>query len=189
MQKKILIFALVLMGATQAQAVEPKEKGFYAGGVVGFTNFEDDGLGKIYSQDLTSESGAFGVFGGYKLLKYLAFEGRFTYLGDAGESVRYKPTALTANVVGILPLGASGVELFGQLGLGGVFISENLSSVGADSEDKSTVGTAGVGVRIHATEMVSFSFQYDWYQWEQKDKGEKYDFNADSFLAGIQWLF
>jgi len=189
MQKKILIFALVLMGATQAHAVEPKEKGFYAGGVVGFSNFEDDGLGGVYNQNLSGESGAFGVFGGYKLLKYLSFEGRFTYLGSAYKTLTYKPTALTGNVVGILPLGTSGVELFGQLGIGGVFINENLSSVGADDQDKEVVGTAGVGVRVYATEMVSFSFQYDRYGWEQKDKGKTYDFSSDTFLAGIQWLF
>ena len=189
MQKQILIFALVLLGATQAQAVEPKEKGFYAGGVVGFSNFDDDGFGGVYNQNLSGESGAFGVFGGYKLLKYLSFEGRFTYLGDADKTLTYKPTALTANVVGILPLGTSGVELFGQLGVGGVFINENLSDVGADSQGNEAVGTAGVGIRIYATEMVSFSFQYDRYAWEQKDKGQKYDFSSDTFLAGIQWLF
>jgi len=189
MPKSILICALVLIGANQAYAAQPKEKGFYAGGVVGFTSFDDDGLGSIYSEKLSSQSGAFGVFGGYKFLKYLSLEGRFTYLGNAGESLRYKPTALTANVVGILPLGTSGLELFGQAGLGGIFINENLSNAGIDSQDNELVGNVGGGIRAYATDTVSISLEYARYGWEQEDKGQTSDFTTDTVLFGLQWLF
>ena len=191
MKNRTFILALALIGAglTQTHAAQPKEKGFYFGGVAGISNFDDDGFGEVYDQDLNRESGAYGVFGGYKFLKYLSLEGRFTQLGDASLSLTYKPTALTANVVGILPLGSRGVELFGQAGLGAVSINENLSNVGADSQGTEQVGTIGVGIRVYPTEIVSLSLQYDRYGWEQKDKGEKYDFSTDMIMVGLQWLF
>ena len=193
--QKSLLFALLFLGATAAHAVEPKAQGFYFGGVAGVTNFDDDGIGKAYGADLKDNSASFGIFGGYKFLKFLSVEGRFTYLGkydyldDAATKIKVKPTALTANLVGIIPLGGSGVELFGQAGVGGVFINDNLPSVGLPSLDNEATGTVGAGIRVYATETVAISAHYDWYGWEQKFESQKYDVNVETVLFGLQWLF
>jgi hypothetical protein len=189
MQKSIVAFMLAVLAVATTQAAEPKESGPYFGGVAGFSGFDDDGLGDAYSVSLDNDSVAFGIFGGYKLLKYLALEGRFTYLGDGGAETTLKPTALTANVVGILPLGSSGTELFGQVGVGGVSINDNLSNAGTSNLDNEAVGTVGVGIRVYATDTVALSAQYDVYGWQSKVEGEKYDFTVGALLFGLQWQF
>lgn len=196
MKIKFFAFALLLFGTSTVMAVEPAANGWYFGGNAGVTRFDDDDLiknineaeGEALSLDKTSY--AYGIYGGYKFLKFLSLEGRFTSLGDftvteqlvGQESI--KPTALTANVVGIIPFGASGWEIFGQLGAGGVFINTDFPEV-----DDDTVLTAGAGVRVYATERVALGLQYDWYTSEQTVLGEKFDFSVGATQFTLHFQF
>jgi hypothetical protein len=189
MHKSIVVLTLAILGATTVQGAQPSERGFYTGGVAGFTGSDDDGLGDRYGVDLGDTSAGFGLFGGYKLMKYLSVEGRFTYLGNGGQGVTLKPTALTANLVGILPLGSRGLELFGQVGVGGVFINENLEDRGAPGLDDETVATVGAGIRAYATEKVALTAQYDLYGWQSKVEGQEYDLSSGLFLFGLHFQF
>jgi len=194
MKNSLLAITLALLSVTTAYAAAPKANGFYFGGVAGFSNLDSDGLEKDLDSVQNTTSASWGIYGGYKFLKYLAVEGRFTYLGLAkfttGEySAKIKPTALTANLVGILPLGESGAEIFGQVGVGGVFVDDNFSSVGLTSLDNEATGTVGLGIRTYVTETVALSFQYDVYGWEAKVQDKKYDLLAGTALFGLQWMF
>ena len=189
MHKSIVVLMLAILGATTAQAAQPSESGPYTGGVAGLSGSDDDGLGDRYGIDLGDTSAGFGIFAGYKFFKYLSVEGRFTYLGNSGQGVTLKPTALTANVVGILPLGSGGLELFGQAGIGGVFLNENLESRGAPGLDDETVATVGIGIRAYATEQVALTAQYDLYGWQAKVEGQDYDLSTGMFLFGLHFQF
>jgi len=189
MRPHIALVLLVALSATAAHAAQPKDTGWYVGGGVGFSSFDDDGLGNDTSTQLGGSSPTAGLFGGYKLMPYFALEGRFTYLGDGGEDVRLKATALTVNAVGILPLGSSGVELFGQAGLGGVLVNDSLDSAGATSLDNELVGTYGIGARVWATERTAFSIQLDRYSWEAGSGGRDYDVTYDVGMVGLTVMF
>jgi len=106
-------------------AAEPPARGFYVGGSAGITELDDDGLASSVGIDLDDSDTSFGIYGGYKILKYLAVEGRLVNLGSYTLSDSFSPASedidlsvLSAHVVGIVPFGASGWEIFGQLGLG-----------------------------------------------------------------------
>lgn len=139
----------LLCAGVAARAAEPEARGFYVGAMGGATEFDDDGL--CYDYDCNESDSGYGVFAGYKFLKYFALEARYSDFG------MFDATALSAHAVGIIPFGASGWEVFGQLGIGSVddeFMSE-------------TAASAGLGVRFYATPNLGFSLQTDAYVWEE----------------------
>jgi len=192
MRITLSLLALAGLLATPAHAVQPKESGFYVGGVVGGSTFDDDGAGDDLDLDLEAFSPVFGAFGGYRFSKYLATEGRFTYLGDGADDATFKSTALTANVVGILPLGNGSFELFGQLGIGGVFVNDNIDDKvpGADSVDDEIIYTTGLGIRFWGNEKAALSLQYDFYTFEADAGGsEDYDVSYSLVTLGVTVQF
>ena len=110
---------IALCGA--ANAAEPKAKGVYLGAGAGTSLFDDDGaIGGVFNdQDKSLQT-----FGGYKFFKYLSIEARYADFGSFSDGVdSLETTSASANVVGIIPFGTSGWELFGQLGLGQIDIA------------------------------------------------------------------
>ena len=187
MSKKILLATALLCLSSSAIAVEPVARGFYIGGSAGVTELDDDGLFSGLSFD--DSDTAYGIFGGYKILKYLAVEGRYTNLGtysvsDGFDTVKLEGTALSAHVVGIIPFGSSGWELFGQLGLGRLNIDTNCCG-----DDDETVGSAGIGVRFYPTAHLGLSLQIDAYAWEEDDGFETADLAIGATQLGIHYLF
>ena len=124
--KVVNVVAIVAMlTAGIASAVEVKEKGAYIGGAIGVTEVDQDSLDAVERLGANVDKKDTGVqlWGGYKFLKWFAVEGRYSYLGEytasnPGAGVKEDAAALTANAVFILPLGGSGWELYGQVGLG-----------------------------------------------------------------------
>lgn len=141
--------ALLCTGVT-APAAEPEARGFYVGVMGGRTEFDDDGICGEWSDECSESDSGYGVFAGYKVVKYFAVEARYSDFGI------FDATAFSAHAVGIIPFGASGWEVFGQIGLGTL-----------DDYETETVGSAGLGVRFHPTPNLAFSLQTDAYVWEE----------------------
>ena len=135
MTRQVVLTALLVLSWGVTDAAPPAEKGAYIGGGFGPTSLEDDGLFSGLTFD-DSDSG-FGIFGGYKFFKYLAVEARYADFGTfTVEGLGIDASVVSVHAVGIIPFADSGLELFGQLGLGTVDIS-----IPGDST-RETVGSA-----------------------------------------------
>jgi len=186
MKRRVLAVCTLMFACASAVAAEQEARGFYIGGLAGAASFEDDGLfaGARFDDSGTS----YGIYGGYKFLRYLAVEGRLSNLGGytvslQGFSADIDVTGVSAHVVGIIPFGTSGWELFGQLGLGGVKID-----AGGDDENN-TVGSAGIGLRFYPSPHLGISLQMDAYAYEEDDFGDTYDLGVTTTQLGIHYLF
>jgi len=185
----VLSAAVLLCAGGSAMAAEQAARGFYAGGMVGATSFEDDGLFNGYKFD---DSGVgYAVFGGYKFFRYLAVEARLSYLGSysvddpyTGQKDEFDASAISAHVVGIIPFGSSGWELFGQLGIGSVKFDANCCG-----DDNQTMGSAGIGVRFYPTPHLGISLQTDAFAYEEDTYYKSYDLGIAETQLGIQYIF
>ena len=175
------LIALLFLGSS-ATAAEPPSRGFYVGASVGSAQFDDDGA--FNSLNFDDSGTSYGIYGGYKFLRYLAVEARLSNQGSysigghglAKES--FDASALSAHVVGIIPFGKSGWELFGQLGLGEL----RLDSDCCGNEDN-TVGSAGIGVRFYPTPHLGIAVQTDAYAYED----DSFDGKRDIAIAATQF--
>ncbi len=160
MNRNILCcFLLGLSLSFSASAAEQRARGGYIGGSLGVSSLDDDGA---FDGSAFDDSGtAYGIFGGYKFFKYLAVEGRYTSFGIFSVSDEdIDIDVLSLHAVGIVPFGASGWELFGQLGIG-------TANIDCDVCSNETVGSAGIGVRFYPTSNLGISLQTDAYAWEE----------------------
>lgn len=182
--------SLLIFASGSAQAAEQQASGFYAGGMAGVTNFDDDGLFNGYNFD---DSGVgYAAFGGYKFFRYLAVEARLSYLGGYsvkdpyfGQKEDFDATAISAHVVGIIPFGKSGWEMFGQLGIGSMKLDADCCG-----DDNQTVGSAGLGVRFYPNPHLGISLQTDAYAFEEDAYyGGTYDIGIVATQLGIQYIF
>lgn len=181
-----VMFALLFSCAT-AVAAEPPSRGFYLGGSAGVTTFDDGGIFAGLQFDDSDTS--YGIFAGYKILKYLAVEARLSNqgsysVGGGGFQENFDATAYSAHVVGIIPFGTSGWELFGQLGFGNVDLDSNCC--GGDS---TSAGSAGIGVRFYPTPHLGLAIQTDAYAWEEEGFYGVYDVSIAGTQFSIHYLF
>lgn len=159
MLRHIVLITIALAVTATAGAAEPTARGLYAGGSIGTSIFDDDG--SFFGLDFDDSGTAFQAHLGYKFLRFLAIEGRYSNYGTfAVESLEFDATAVSLHAVGIIPFGRSGWEMFGQLGLGSVKLEFD-----AVDEDQTTVA-AGLGVRYHLTQFLSIGVQTDVHVWE-----------------------
>jgi hypothetical protein len=187
--KSVLIACAILYVSGTAIAAEQQARGFYIGGMAGATSFEDDGLFNGYGLD---DSGVgYAAFGGYKFFRYLAVEGRLSYLGSysvkdtyTGQKEDFDASAISAHVVGIIPFGKSGWELFGQLGIGSVKLDADCCG-----NDNQTVGSAGLGVRFFPNPHLGISLQTDAFAYEEDSYYKTYDLGIVETQLAIQYIF
>ena len=183
MVKRTLFIAFILAALTSAQAAEPLERGGYFGGGGGTSMFDDDGALSGLSTDDTDTS--LMLFGGYKFFKYLSVEGRYTNFGTFDvEGFDLDASALSVHVVGIVPFGTSGWELFGQLGFGNV----QFELEGIEDEDQ-TAATGGIGVRFSPTPNFAIGIQTDVFVWEEEDFGSTYDIAVGGTALTARFIF
>lgn len=183
MLRKILVVAALLATVGTAHAVEPRERGAYVGGGIGTSLFDDGGAFAGFSQDDTDN--ATMLFAGYKFFKYLAIEGRYTNYGSFELSgLDIDATAVSAHVVGTVPFGSSGWELYGQLGLGNI---EFDFGFGADDDQAAAAG--GIGVRFSPSPNFSIGIQTDVLVWEDDSLGPDYDMGVGSTVLTARIIF
>jgi hypothetical protein len=188
MIRKIAIATVLFCVSFSALADAPKETGFYAGGFGGITKFDDDDLFSGDGIGLDDTDLALGGQFGYKFFKFLAVEARYADLGsyrvtETGIATgTFDVSAVSAHVVGILPLGDNGWELTGQLGVADV-------SADCDRCDDETAGSIGVGVRYTTNTNITLFLQSDYYFWEETQQREDWDFSILATTAGMQFMF
>jgi len=176
-----LVLLFVVSGA--AIAAEPLERGGFISAGGGQSLFDDGGafagLGFDDSDTLLHLSG------GYKFFKYFAVEAQYNDYGSfsvVGGSI--DASSVSVHAVGILPFGASGWEIFGQLGLG--TINFDLGSLGDDDQ---TAVAGGFGVRFHPTRNFSLGIRTDVLVWEDDSIGTTYDMALGGTVVSAQFLF
>ncbi|MDP6436618.1 MAG: outer membrane beta-barrel protein [Gammaproteobacteria bacterium] len=160
MLRQILFAVLVLALGGTANAAAPKEQGGYLGVGFGGSELDDDGM--FDGLDLDDDDVSWQISGGFRFNNHVAVEGRFTNLGKTkadGDDIEAEAT--TFHVIGIIPLGGNGWELFGQLGIGLV----NVDFV--EDEEDETVNSYGLGVRYHLSEENALAVQFDRYEWDE----------------------
>jgi hypothetical protein len=181
--KKTLVVLAVIALSSAAFAEPAKERGAYIGAGIAATSFDDGGAFAGFEFD-DSDSG-FGVFGGYKFLRYFAVEARYNDFGTFTlEGAGVDVTSVSVHAVGIIPFGTSGWELFGQLGLGTVTFD-----IGMGSEEDEDVGSAGLGVRFSWSRNFAVAAQLDAYAYEDTSLGTAYDVGVTSTMFSFQYIF
>ena len=169
------------------------------------TSFDDDdyfsGDFDGLSLDLDESGQAWQVYGGYRFMKYFAVEGRYTDFGDYTTDIKIYGekvgditadfSALSVHGIGILPMGGSGFDFYGQLGFG--LISYEGKTQGYDESDDATTFSLGVGARYTPPSVQAMTVQlaYDIYmfQVEEEFTGDTYDQSLSMVKLGIQYNF
>ncbi|HEX9684317.1 MAG TPA: outer membrane beta-barrel protein [Burkholderiales bacterium] len=123
---KLVAAALLALGGLVA-ASQTAAQGFYIGGSVGKSDFDDDNAipDLITSGSVDGSDTGFKIFGGYQFNQHFGVELAWVDLGKAGYSGTFsglpvtggtvETSGLNLSAVGILPLG-SGFALFGKAG-------------------------------------------------------------------------
>jgi opacity protein-like surface antigen len=164
MLRALILIGTVLAAGTTADAAEPRPSGFYAGGSIGTSVFEDDGMffGLTFDDTDTSFQGHLG----YKFFRYFAVESRYTDYGTfTVETTAFEATAVSVHAVGIIPFGQSGWEMFGQFGVGSVKIEV------AGTDDTQTSFAGGLGVQYYPTQSLSIGVRTDVHVWTDDTLG------------------
>ena len=181
--RNILLGLVVLALSGMAFAEPTKERGAYIGAGFAATSFDDDGA--FAGLDFDDSDSGYGVFGGYKFLKYFAVEARYNDFGTFTlEGLGVDVSSLSIHAVGIIPFGTSGWELFGQLGLGTATFD-----LGMGSEEDEDVGAAGLGVRYSWSGKFAIAAQLDAYAYEDTSLGTSYDVGVTSTMISFQYIF
>jgi len=169
MLKKSLLVAALLVAFGAAQAAEPKSHGAYIGGGIGTSLFDDGDAFAGFARD--DSDSATMLFAGVKVFKYLAIEGRYSDFGTFSiDGAAFDVSALSAHLVGTVPFGDSGWELYGQLGLGTL---EFDAGFGIDDDQSAAAG--GIGLRFSPSPNISLGIQADALVWEDDLLGPSYD--------------
>lgn len=123
---KLLVAAVLALGGVIAVS-QAAAQGFYLGGSVGKSDFDDDNAipDLITSGSVDGSDTGFKIFGGYQFSQHFGVELAWVDLGKAGYSGTFFGTPVTGgsvetsglniSAVGTLPLG-SGFALFGKAG-------------------------------------------------------------------------
>jgi OOP family OmpA-OmpF porin len=183
----IVFAAILIVAAPTTFAAEAKPGGFYIGGSVGTSEFDDDDFFDDVGLDLDDSDTAYGILGGYKFNKNFAVEARYTETGDfevsdCCNSVDIETDILSAHLVGIIPF-ATGWSIYGQIGIGQVN-----AEIEGDDEDE-TVVSAGLGVSYNPIEPLSFAFQVDAYGWEEEGPFDDYDVTIATAQFVVRYTF
>ncbi len=117
--------------------------GAETGGYVGFA------LGQAHDKVLDENDTAFKVFGGYRFTPYLAGELAYVDLGRyGGPGTQFDQYGVAAELVGHIPLGQSGVSLFGKAGLFSWSVQLSDRYYYGAAEDSGVDPTVGAGLQV-----------------------------------------
>jgi len=202
MNKQLLPLAIVAalgVGAAQAQ-----DTGFYVGGSLGRSEFQDfngrdidRGLSSIGVTSTTSTDDTdtgWKLFVGYQVMPYLAVEGAYTDFGDATARTlvtapspttihtKVEADAWTLSALGMLPVGYN-FTVFARAGIN--FWDFNVKSsapgVVVSGSDDGTDWVYGVGAMYRFTPNLSARAEWERYDFDNDD--------VDLLSAGISWHF
>ncbi|NND55225.1 MAG: outer membrane beta-barrel protein [Gammaproteobacteria bacterium] len=162
--------------------------GFYIGGTVGATSFEDDDAydGLDLDDNDTSATIAFG----YQLVPTAAIELRVSNLGEYSvtglSTVEFSLDAVTVHAVGAWPVGSrnGGWEIVGQIGAGVI----DLDTDCCGSDDGGVVSLGG-GLRFYATPQLTVGAYLDVYVYEDDSLSSSADQSVFTTQLGAHYRF
>jgi hypothetical protein len=168
---KIQIILLVVLAAGTVQA---RQTGFYIGGAVGNTSYEDDDRSRDIGLHLDDDDRGGQFFVGVDFTRFFALEANFADLGEFTDSTRTFTDSFevaTIFAVGKVPIGYGPVSLYGKAGLGAIYWEEDDTFLGTYWDDSSGVVAVGFGVAItpRGAEVVTFRLGWDFYLFTLED--------------------
>lgn len=143
--------------------------GFYVGGTVGLTRYDEDGFfdnSALIGSSFDDDSFGLALLGGYAVNRWFAVEAAYTFLGNYWEEGRganddddidTSLSALTVSLVLDIPMGDT-VSLFGQAGIGFAMVDQVLDyddpgiNIEEDEFDTGPAGTLGLGIKVNLPE-------------------------------------
>lgn len=194
MNNKIILLASLLLALVSFtnQSHAEGDSGFYVAAGVGTTGYYDDD--KFKSYDLDDTDMGWTVFGGYRLMRYLAIEGGYTNFGKfSAERGNFKTdeefAAVYLAAVGILPLGESW-QLRGKLGGGSIQLDQSFSDRSSSDDNGGTV-LLGVGAQWAPASLngLAFNLNVDAYMFTVEQLDEDYNQSTALFSLGVQYNF
>lgn len=171
--KRILPLALVMLMAV-AFAPKASALGVYVGGSYGNAGVEVD--------DFDEDDSAYKVFGGVRLLKFLAFEASYDDFGEAETSgVSADTSAWGLFARGHFPIWR--FEIFGKVG---VYQWESDVDVGnaSDSFDGSELAY-GAGASFRITDLIHIRGEYETFDLDDNDL----DGDLEMYSLGVEFRF
>jgi OOP family OmpA-OmpF porin len=171
--KAIKMFAatvLVLSGLVAAS--QASAQGFYMGGSVGKSDFDDSNTtGLITSGTVDGKDTGFKIFGGYQFNQNFGVELAYVDLGKASYSGFFgaapvtggtvKTSGLNISAVGTLPLG-SGFALFGKAGLFAWEAKANDVTGGVPFSEKKDGADLSLGIGASYDFTKNFAIRAEW---------------------------
>ena len=175
-----------MLASSPVMANAENDKGWYAGLGIGSATYSADTITDDSEVSLTA-------FGGYKFNKYLALQANVVNLGEyTGDGVVIDSTdvsGVSMTVVGIIPLGSQGFELFGRLGLGLLSYEQNYELWGTEYSNSSIgdalVSSVGVNYTPVNFQQMSFHLAYENYYFETEYVYEYNSASSDSNSIGV----
>ena len=170
--------ALAGLAAAFGAQAQDNESGFYAGAGVGSFNLDIDDVDDVTTtvDRYSSDDTAWKAFAGWRMNKYLAFEGAYVNLGSPDDTIA-PDTKLTVEtdgfapyVVGTLPIG-DWFEVFAKAGYYWYDVTARatspLGTVRDSASNEAFTWTAGVGVNIF--EHVNLRLEYEQFDFDDID--------------------
>jgi hypothetical protein len=189
----LMVIAVVWSGSALAY----QQRGWFMGGGWGIATYNHDGEFDFPGASLDDRDSSTQIFGGYRVTKHFAVEGRFTDLGDyelddGPLTVSFEFTSWSLHGQGIYPFGESGFDIYGHAGLG-VLFRETKVRIGDEVDDSQSTGlfSAGAAVRYTPPKVpsVSFLLGYDWYTFDASINGNAMAQGFKVTKLGLQYNF
>ncbi|HZE61000.1 MAG TPA: outer membrane beta-barrel protein [Burkholderiales bacterium] len=201
---KWLALALTFIAAPAlAQATKfpppppPTMVGPYAGGTIGYAQAKDGCLGVLSVGGRTCDDKdlSYGVFAGYRLLRYLAAEAAYKDLGKVtatgpGSTETIHGTVWDVTALGILPIDD---QISAYLRIGAYRATLDASARGADATSNGNI-TYGAGLQWDLPSLFNvrnLSVRLDWQRYKKVGAADTlYGVNIyDVSSIGVMWRF
>lgn len=183
--RMLLCLALAPALAVAAEGEATKGSGFYVGGTLGLTHYDEDGFfdnSALVGSSFDDDSFGLGIVGGYAVSRWFAVEAAYTFLGNYWEEGRganddddidTSLSALTVSVVLDIPMGDT-VSLFAQAGIGFAMVDQVLDydepgiDIEEDEFDSGPAGVLGLGLKVNLPTQthVQLRMGYQYYTFE-----------------------
>jgi hypothetical protein len=156
------------------------ESGFYVGGGIGSSTFQDD---LPSGEDFDESDTGWKAFAGYRfggLLPIIDFAGELTYrdFGNPdGRGAEFDATGYDASALGIVTLGP--IDLFARLGLGRYSVEGDFGATSDDDDSTSEIYGLGAGFRIG-----KINIRVEWERVEPDGVD-----NIDMYSINAYWRF
>lgn len=193
MRSLILLFALMTLTVTPAQAQQTLPYGYFGVDFLGSELTKDDG---IFRGGFDERSAGLRINAGYRANTWIGFEGAMQSLGSfQNANVQLSYDALSGVLMVYLPIEGRVFEPYARLG--GGLMSIEASSRFRRASDTKPMGTVGAGLQINFNTEVALVLGVDHYTFETRfggsvDENGSYDHSnqqLDTAHAGLKVKF